>query len=132
METGGEVTLGSGWQISANKIAEGDLPPLPLDNRDDNQVWLDLERIDQPLVVRPRKDGDRFQPFGMEGHSQKLSDFMINQKIPRRARNRWPLVCCGDTIIWVPGYRSAHSFELTQTTKEAVTLTLRRIGEHNL
>jgi tRNA(Ile)-lysidine synthase len=132
LETGGEVTLGSGWQISANKIAEGDLPPLSLDMQDDNQVWLDLERIDQPLVVRPRKDGDRFKPFGMEGHSQKLSDFMINQKIPRRARNRWPLVCSGDTIVWVPGYRPAHSFELTQTTKEAVALTLRRIDEHNL
>jgi len=83
-------------------------------------------------VVRPRKDGDRFQPFGMNGHSQKLSDFMINQKIPRRARKAWPLVCSGEVIVWVPGYRPAHSFELTQMTKAALTLILRPPEEHKI
>jgi tRNA(Ile)-lysidine synthase len=129
LEIGGEVNLPSGWKISAIKVSGNDLPHPSLYMQDNNQVWMDLERIEQPLIIRSRKDGDRFHPFGMEGHSQKLSDFMINQKIPRRARNRWPLVCSGEVIVWVPGYRLAHSFELTQLTKEAVSLTLRRIDE---
>ena len=33
----------------------------------------------------------------------KISDFMINQKIPQRARAGWPLVCYGDEIVWVTG-----------------------------
>lgn len=129
LEIGAEVNLQSGWKISANKVSGDELPIPSLYLQDNNQVWMDLERIEQPLVVRSRKEGDRFQPFGMEGHSQKLSDFMINQKIPRRARNGWPLVCSGAVIVWVSGYRPAHSFELTQNSKEAVVLTLRRIDE---
>jgi len=36
---------------------------------------------------------------------QKLSDFFINEKLPPRARGRWPLLCAGEKIIWVPGFR---------------------------
>ena len=126
LDLDGDVKLQSGWQICAAQVAIDDLLyPSQDATFDANQAWLDLERIELPLLVRARLDGDRFLPFGMEGHSQKLSDFMINQKIPRRARKGWPLVCSGDEIIWVAGCRPAHSFEITGKTKSAVKLNLR-------
>jgi tRNA(Ile)-lysidine synthetase-like protein len=45
--------------------------------------------------VRARRPGDRFEPFGMDGHTMKLSDFFINEKLPQRAREAWPLLCSG-------------------------------------
>ena len=89
-------------------------------------MWLDLAGIQLPLIVRARREGDRFRPFGMQGHSQKLSDLMINEKIPRRARKGWPVVSSGDEILWVVGFRPARSHEVTRKTIAAVQLTLSR------
>ena len=126
LEVGGTVDLQSGWQLSAHKVANNEIPfHVPKVKVNVNQVWLDLEQIELPLLVRARKEGDRLQPFGMGGHSQKISDFMINEKIPRRARKRWPLVCSADKIVWVPGYRPAQSFLVTGNTTEVVKLSLR-------
>jgi len=55
-----------------------------------HQAWVDADTVGSPLYVRARRPGDRFAPLGMDGHTMKLSDFMINVKIPRRARDRWP------------------------------------------
>jgi tRNA(Ile)-lysidine synthase len=125
LEVGGYVSLQSGWQISARRTAKSEFP-MPNSNADINQAWLDVEHIQLPLLVRARVDGDRFEPYGMEGHSQKLSDFMINEKIPQRARMRWPLVCSGDQIVWVAGHRQAQSFQVTGKTTEVLKLILRR------
>ena len=125
LELDSEIYLNSGWKILATKTTKDDIAfPSPDYQAGENQVWLDLAGIQLPLSVRARREGDRFCPFGMEGHSQKLSDFMINEKIPRRARKGWPLVCSGDEILWVAGFRPAHSHEITRITQEAVQLTL--------
>ena len=74
----------------------------------------------ESLELRIRRQGDTFEPLGLDGHSQKLSDFFVNEKMPQRAREHWPLLCAGDEIIWVPGYRPAHPYRLTNSTKSAV------------
>ncbi|MBK5107329.1 MAG: tRNA lysidine(34) synthetase TilS [Anaerolineales bacterium] len=125
LELDSEIYLNSGWKILATKTTKEEITfPSPDEQTGENQGWLDLAGIQLPLSVRARREGDRFSPFGMEGHSQKLSDFMINEKIPRRARKGWPLVCSGDEILWVAGFRSAHSHEVTRKTEAAVQLTL--------
>jgi tRNA(Ile)-lysidine synthase len=50
------------------------------------------------LTLRSRREGDRFAPLGMGGHSQKLNRWMINRKIPRHLRERIPLICVDDEI----------------------------------
>ena len=87
-----------------------------LNNADPYQAWLDLDELQVPLSVRSRRPGDRFEPLGMGGETQKLADFMVNVKLPRRARDGWPLVCSGDEVAWVPGYRLAHPFKLGDQT----------------
>ncbi len=70
---------------------------------------LGAERVRaRDLVVRWPQPGDRFQPLGLGGRSQLLSDFFINARVPRAARSTTPLVVCGDTILWVGGQRPAH------------------------
>ncbi len=53
------------------------------------------------VVLRTRYDGDIFAPLGMKGHTQKLSRWMVNRKIPRGLRDRIPLLVINDTVAAV-------------------------------
>jgi len=52
------------------------------------------------LTLRTRRAGDRFSPRGMGGRSQKLSDTLINMRVPARWRDQVPLLVAGDRIAW--------------------------------
>ena len=80
------------------------------------QAAFDLDRLQLPLSLRQRRDGDRFQPFGMRG-TKKLKDFLIDVKIPRQERGRVPVLMSGDEIIWVVGYRTSEPFKIRDETK---------------
>ena len=58
------------------------------------------------LTIRSWLSGDRMVPFG-QTKGKKLQDIFSDAKIPREKRHRLPLVCAGDSIIWVPGVRRA-------------------------
>lgn len=53
----------------------------------DHHLYLDADKITWPLRLRRWKQGDRFQPFGMEGH-QKISDHLTNRKISAAEKNK--------------------------------------------
>ncbi len=74
------------------------------------------------LTWRGRVDGDRYQPLGAPG-SAKLSDLLINRKIPAERREALPVLLAGDEILWVPGLPPAHSARLAGPTKGALRLT---------
>jgi tRNA(Ile)-lysidine synthase len=79
-----------------------------------------------PLLLRSRRAGDRWQPLGMENHTQKLKDFFINEKIPEHLRDVWPLICSGEEIAWVVGLRPSEVYKITQKTKQILHLRLVR------
>lgn len=117
----GQIELSGGWKLSCERWR---LPALAREqsarNEDQFQVWLDADAMPKALELRVRRDGDRIEPLGMEGHSQKISDFFINEKLPQRARARWPLLCADDVVVWAPGFRPAHPFRLTAATRNVL------------
>lgn len=123
----GQLELASGWYLTCELWH---FPSLALEQVKENtnplQVWIDAACAPPDLELRARRPGDRFRPAGMHGHSIKLSDFFINQKLPKRARAAWPLLCAGEAVIWIPGYRLAHSFALTEKTQEVLYISLAR------
>lgn len=123
----GQIPLAGGWKISCERWC---LPALALEqaekNEDNFQVWLDAEGMPETLHLRVRRQGDHFSPLGMDGHSQKLSDFFVNEKVPQRARDHWPLLCAGDEIVWVPGYRPAHRHRIKESTSSVVYFSVSR------
>jgi tRNA(Ile)-lysidine synthase len=50
------------------------------------------------LKVRAWRAGDR-----LAGRSKKIQDVFVDAKIPRSARDSWPLVVRGDEVVAVPG-----------------------------
>jgi tRNA(Ile)-lysidine synthase len=122
---GDPCELGNGWILSVENV------PLDTSRRfldpDNWTAWLNADLTGSSLTVRPRRAGDRFQPLGLESGSVKLSDFFVNVKLPRRARAQWPLVCVGEEIAWVPGFRLAHSFRVTLKTERTLHLEIKRL-----
>lgn len=88
------------------------------------RVWLDYDKLEFPLEIRGARIGERIQPFGLAGKSQKLSDYFINQKIPRQARRNWPLVFSGQNLVWVIGYGIGEKAAITPETGRVVRFSL--------
>ena len=63
---------------------------------------INSKDVSLPLRVRTRKQGDKMTIKNFSG-TKKVSDILINSKIPKRERDSWPIVVDSkDTIIWIP------------------------------
>ncbi|MGH9379055.1 MAG: tRNA lysidine(34) synthetase TilS, partial [Thermoanaerobaculia bacterium] len=63
------------------------------------------------VVVRTRLPGDRLRPLGAPGN-RRLKEVLIDRGIPRRERDRLPLLVVGRRIAWVPGVTIEDAFRL--------------------
>ena len=122
----GDLALKPGWRLVAKQ--EVNAKPAAARNTSEYETRLDLDAVGEKLVLRRPRPGDRFQPLGLERGSLKLSDFFINVKLPRRARAAWPLVCCGEEIVWVAGLRLAHAYRLQPKSQRVLQLKLEKTG----
>jgi len=101
---------------------------LTLNNNDSYRLSNNHEQLDwgklknSKLEIRGWKHGDRFQPLGMEGH-QKLSDFLINQKVDRFSKDNQTVITADGKIIWVCGRRIANWVRLTDKTTQRVSIS---------
>jgi len=73
------------------------------------------------LTVRSPRPGDRFMPLGMKGY-KKISDFLIDEKIPLYDKENVQLLCSGNDIAWVVGLRIDERFKVTQHTTTIMLL----------
>tara|TARA_R110002072_G_scaffold166686_4_gene320027 strand:+ start:1657 stop:2985 length:1329 start_codon:yes stop_codon:yes gene_type:complete len=83
-----------------------------------NSAALDFDKLQFPLVLRKWKKGDRFQALGMK-KSKKLSDFFIDQKLNLFEKSALWLLCSGEDIVWIIGYRINDLYKITELTKTA-------------
>lgn len=78
---------------------------------------FDKDKLQFPLILRNWKKGDFFQPFGMKGR-KKVSDYLIDSKVPLPLKNKVLVLTSNDEIIWLVGYRSDERFKVTTNTKK--------------
>jgi tRNA(Ile)-lysidine synthase len=88
-----------------------------------NIATLDHDRLKFPLVLRRWKAGDFFYPLGMKG-KKKLSDFFTDLKLSLIDKENIWLLCSGNDIIWVVGYRIDHNFRITEKTNIVLEVRL--------
>jgi len=84
---------------------------------------FDFDKIKGDIVVRNRKDGDKFIPFGMKG-TKKLKELLIDLKVKKSERSKIPLICFGEDIAWIVGYRISDKFKITDSTKHILQIKL--------
>lgn len=86
-------------------------------------ISIDKDKIKGDLVVRNRRNGDRFNPIGMKTY-KKLKDYFVDEKIEKYKRDITPIVCDEEDIIWVCPYRMSDKYKITKNTKNIVNIIL--------
>jgi tRNA(Ile)-lysidine synthase len=89
-----------------------------------NTAVLDAAQIRFPLVIRPVRQGDRFQPFGMKG-SKLISDFLTDRKCTLFDKRRQLVVTDADNkILWLVNERPDDCCRVTESTQEVLQVTI--------
>ncbi len=117
-------TTYSGWEVKAAFISQSEYK-VQYSGANDFSACFDFDRVGKKLHVRRRLPGDRFQPLGM-AKPKKLNIFMIDARIPRKWRPRVPVVCSGDDILWVVGYRIDERYKVRPDTDKILRLEFKR------
>lgn len=97
------------FSISRQKL------PVQLD-KNPLHAQLDAARLEFPLEIRTWQEGDKFIPLGMTS-SKKISDFLIDSKIPLAKKNEVKVLVSGKEIAWVIGLRIADWAKCTPATQ---------------
>lgn len=84
---------------------------------------FDMDKLTFPLSVRVWNKGDTFQPLGMKG-KKKLSDFMIDAKIPVNLKNNVWVVISDNLIAGVINHRLDDRFKITKQTKTVFEISV--------
>jgi len=92
-------------------------------------AYLDADALAEPIQLRTRRPGDQFAPHGMEGHSVKVSELMINLKIPAVWRDNVPLVVAGGEVTWVCGRRIAEGVTVGAETRQVARFQFERTSD---
>jgi len=80
--------------------------------------FVDMRRLTLPVTLRRWREGDRFCPFGMGGHTKLVSDLLTDAHLSRAERERQMVLCIGDDIAWVVGLRSDERFRVPSDATE--------------
>ena len=119
LDVPGTAELGGAGSIAA-EVTGPDIRDAGCDS-----VVIDADRVTGTLTVDSLREGDRFRPLGLDG-TKKVSDLLVDDKVPRRLRAATPVIRDGDQIVWLAGVRLAHDYRVTEGTRRAVRLTWTR------
>lgn len=115
------------WQLEARVLPPGAWERAAIElNPDPWQAYLDYTVVQRmasgALTLRRRQPGDRFRPLGLGGHRTRVSQLLINLKVPRPWRDAIPLLVAADTILWVCGFRLDDTVRVTERTQQVLHL----------
>lgn len=93
-------------------------------SRENSIAYFDFDKLQFPLTIRRWREGDSFQPFGMNGKHKKVSDFFRQHKLSKHDKDKvWILESAGE-IIWIIGYRSDNRFRVNEITENVLVLEI--------
>ncbi len=82
---------------------------------------LDYDKTGPDLILRQWKEGDKFYPLGMKG-AKKISDFLIDQKVPINKKKEIYVLLSESEIVWVVNYRIDERYKITKFTKNVIEI----------
>jgi tRNA(Ile)-lysidine synthase len=112
-------------QICANFNSE---QYFPSETAEVNQHVLTDAGLIRPLYVRNWEPGDEIHRPGHK-HPEKLKALFGEHRILLWERRHWPVVVCGEEVVWVRHFGCAAKFEASGQESAAVRLEYRRAGQ---
>lgn len=115
-----DLELFAPFDLTIEKIGADNFQLL----KDKNIACVSFDKLDFPLLIRKWQQGDYFKPLGMSGF-KKISDFLIDEKVPiHKKENVW-LLCSGRKVVWIMGYRIDERFKITSDTKTVLKVEIK-------
>lgn len=87
-------------------------------------AYLNADKLQYPLLLRRRREGDYFYPFGMGMKKKKLKKYFTEQKLALHEKENVWILESDKKIAWVVGLRSDERFKVTPTTNEVLVVKL--------
>ena len=100
------------------------------DNTNRKSLFLDMEAVTFPLILRPVLAGERFKPYNAPG-KKKVSRYLSEKKIGVKKRPGYPVLISDNKIIALPGLQIAHEVRVTSTTRKILEIELKESGDRN-
>jgi tRNA(Ile)-lysidine synthase len=94
-----------------------------IDFKSDKKVYMDFDKIREPLILRNRREGDWFEPLGMSGR-KKIKALFIDRKMPRDERDRVMLIADGLSVVWIENMHLSNRVKITAKTKNVLEVEI--------
>lgn len=107
-------------EISIEKYDIKDLQNL---NKDILDNLIDCDKISNTLILRSRKDGDKFT-FSKRRVTKTVKKLFNEDKIPPEVRNRMVILDSDGEVVWLRGYGTNKKFRIGADTKKAIKLNI--------
>ena len=106
----GETLEWGGWRFVTRHPAGADGP---------DDAWSARLPLSERLIVRAWRDGDRMHGAG-DAAPRRVKRFLRDAGLVGPERQGWPVVVCGDEVVWIPGVRRSDAATVRPGRPEAV------------
>lgn len=107
-------------KISVEEYDTKDLQNL---NKDILDNLIDCDKISNTLILRSRKDGDKFT-FSKRRVTKTIKKLFNEDKIPPEVRNRMIILDSDGEVVWLRGYGTNKKFRIGAGTEKAIKLNI--------
>ena len=94
-----------------------------IDQAPSKAMYIDYDKLEFPLLIRPWRTGDVFMPLGMKGF-KKISDYFIDEKFSLIDKKKAKLLISNNKIVCVIGKRIDERFKLVENSKKVYIVKL--------
>jgi tRNA(Ile)-lysidine synthase len=95
--------------------------------KDKVYAYLDIDKLEFPLILRQWKQGDYFYPFGMALKKKKVSKYFKDQKVPIHEKETIWILESNKKVVWIAGERIDERFKISPKTRSVMTLKIAKI-----
>jgi tRNA(Ile)-lysidine synthase len=89
------------------------------------KAFLDAEGFSSTLLIRTRKEGDRFSPLGTVSYKKKLKSYFNGIKYPVELRGQQMLVCNKETVVWIPNLEVSEFYKVRKSSRQILELEIK-------
>jgi tRNA(Ile)-lysidine synthase len=112
------------FSFENKKIVFSQNPKISSLKTDKNSIFIDLDKVKFPLIIRTWEKGDRIYPYGMKG-SKLISDIFTDLKFSKEEKQAARILCNKKgEIIWIIGHRADRRFGVNKESKNILQLSL--------
>ncbi len=104
--------------------------PTAGSEKNKGELWVDLEKLSFPLLLRSFQPGEKFSPCGGPGR-KKISRYFNARKIPPKERPAWPVLLSAGGIVALVGLELDDNVRISPTTGRILSIQWRDLRERN-